>query len=75
MVLNLLKAVTWPLVLAHPLCSLEGLMLKWELQYSSHLMRRADSLEKTLMLGKTEVRRRRGDRGQDDWMASKTQWT
>ena len=50
-------------------------MLKWELQYSSHLMRRADSLEKTLMLGKTEVRRRRGDRGQDDWMASKTQWT
>ena len=35
-------------------------MLKWKLQYSGHLMRRADSLEKTLMLGKTEGRRRRG---------------
>ena len=41
-------------------CSLEGLMLKLKLQYFSHLMRRADSLEKTLMLGKTEGRRRRG---------------
>ena len=41
-----------------PGCSLEGLMLK--LQYFGHLMRRADSLEKTLMLGKTEGRRRRG---------------
>ena len=40
--------------------SLEGLMLKLELQYFSHLMRRADSLEKTLMLGKIEGRRRRG---------------
>ena len=40
--------------------SLEGLMLKWKLQYFDHLMRRADSLEKTLMLGKTEGRRRRG---------------
>ena len=39
---------------------LEGLMLKLKLQYSGHLMRRADSLEKTLMLGKTEGRRRRG---------------
>ena len=38
--------------------SLEGLMLKLKLQYFSHLMRRADSLEKTLMLGKNEVRRR-----------------
>ena len=43
-----------------PGCSLEGLMLKLKLQYFSHLMRRADSLEKTLMLGKTEGRRRRG---------------
>ena len=43
-----------------PRCSLEGLMLKLKLQYFSHLMRRADSLEKTLMLGKTEGRRRRG---------------
>ena len=39
---------------------LEGLMLKLKLQYFGHLMRRADSLEKTLMLGKTEGRRRRG---------------
>ena len=41
-------------------CSLEGMMLKLKLQYFGHLMRRADSLEKTLMLGKTEGRRRRG---------------
>ena len=40
--------------------SLEGLMLKLTLQYFGHLMRRADSLEKTLMLGKIEGRRRRG---------------
>ena len=43
-----------------PGCSLEGLMLKLELQYFGHLMQRADSLEKTLMLGKIEGRRRRG---------------
>ena len=43
-----------------PGCSLEGLMLKLKLQYFDHLMRRADSLEKTLMLGKIEGRRRRG---------------
>ena len=43
-----------------PGCSLEGLMLKLKLQYFGHLMRRADSLEKTLMLGKIEGRRRRG---------------
>ena len=42
-----------------PGCSLEGLMLKLKLQYFGHLMRRADSLEKTLMLGKIEGRRRR----------------
>ena len=41
-------------------CSLEGLMLKVKLQYFGHLMQRADSLEKTLMLGKFEGRRRRG---------------
>ena len=41
-----------------PECSLEGLMLKLKLQYSGHLMRRADSFEKTLMLGKIEGRRR-----------------
>ena len=43
-----------------PGCSLEGLMLKLKLQYFGHLMRRADSFEKTLMLGKIEGRRRRG---------------
>ena len=43
-----------------PGCSLEGLMLKLKLQYFDHLMLRADSLEKTLMLGKIEGRRRRG---------------
>ena len=43
-----------------PEYSLEGLMLKLKLQYSGHPMRRADSLEKTLMLGKIEGRRRRG---------------
>ena len=43
-----------------PECSLEGLMLKLKLQYFGHLMRRTDSLEKNLMLGKTEGRRRRG---------------
>ena len=43
-----------------PGCSLEGLILKLKLQYLGHLIRRADSFEKTLMLGKIEVRRRRG---------------
>ena len=43
-----------------PECSLEGLMLKPKLQYFGHLMRKADSFEKTLMLGKIECRRRRG---------------
>ena len=43
-----------------PVCSLEGLMLKLKLRYFGHLMRRADSFEKTLMLGKIEGRRRRG---------------
>ena len=44
----------------NPKCSLEGLMLKLKLQYFGHLMRRADSLEKTLMLEKIEGRRKRG---------------
>ena len=43
-----------------PGCSLEGLMLKLKLQYFGHLMRRTDSFEKTLMLGKIEGRRRKG---------------
>ena len=57
-----------------PGCSLEGLMLKLKLQYFGHLMWRADSLEKTLMMGGiggTEG----DDRGWDGWMASPTQWT
>ena len=44
----------------NPECSLEGLMLKLKLQYFGHLMQRTDTLEKTLMLGKTEGRRGRG---------------
>ena len=43
-----------------PECSLEGMMLKLKVQYFGHLMRRADSFEKTLMLGKIEGRKRRG---------------
>ena len=55
-----------------PGCSLERLMLKLKLQYFGHLMRRADSFEKTLMLGKIESGRRGDDRGGDGWMASPT---
>ena len=54
---------------------LEGLMLKLKLQYFGHLMRRTDSLEKILMLGKIEGRNRGDDRGWSGWMASPTQWT
>ena len=59
-----------------PEYSLEGLMLKLNLQYFGHLMQKTDSLEKTLMLGKIEGRGREGDDGGwDGWMASLTQWT
>ena len=51
-----------------PGCSLEGLMLKVKLQYFSHLMCRADSLEKTLILGKVEGRRRRRGRQKMRWL-------
>ena len=54
---------------------LEGLMLKLKLQYFGHLMRRTDSFEKTLMLGKTESRRRRRWQKWGGWMASPTRWT
>ena len=54
---------------------LEGLMLKLKLQYFGYLMPRASSLEKTLMLGNIEGKRRRGDKGWDSWMVSLTQWT
>ena len=55
--------------------SLEWLMLKLKLQDFGHLMQRADSLEKTLMLGKIEGERREANRGWDGWMASLTWWT
>ena len=58
-----------------PEYSLEGLMLKLKLHYFCHLRIRADSLEKTLMLGRIEGGRRRDDRGWAGWMASLTQWT
>ena len=59
-----------------PGCSLAGLILKLKLQYFGHLMQRADSFEKTLMLGKTEGRRRRGQqRMRWGWMTSRTRWT
>ena len=58
-----------------PEYSLEWLMLKLKFQYFGHPIRRSDSLEKTLMLGKIEGRRRRDDRGWDGWMISPTQWT
>ena len=57
----------------NPEYSLEGLMLK--LQYFGHLMPRAYSLEKTLMLGKIEGKKRRGWQRMRYWMASLTQWT
>ena len=56
----------------NPEYSSEGLMLKLKDQYFGHLMRRVNSLEKTLMPGKIESRRRRG---WDGWIASLTQWT
>ena len=58
-----------------PEYSLEGLMLKLKLQYFGHLIRRADSLEKTLMLGKIEAGGEGDDKGWDGWMASLTWWT
>ena len=59
----------------NPEYSLERLRLRLNLQYFGYLMWRADSLEKTLMVGKTEGRRRRGNRRWDGWMASPTPWT
>ena len=58
-----------------PWDSLEGLMLKLKLQYFAHVMWRADSLEKTLMLGKIGGRGEGDNRGWDGWMASPNQWT
>ena len=58
-----------------PGCSLEGMMLKLKLQYFGHLMRRVDSLEKTLMLERLGAGREGDDKGWDGWMASPTRWT
>ena len=58
-----------------PGCSLEGLMLKLKLQSFGHLMWRADSCEKTLMLERLRAGREGDDRGWDGWMASPAQWT
>ena len=58
-----------------PEYSLEGLMLKLKLQYFGHLLQKANSLKKTLMLGKIEGRRRKDDRRWDGCMASPTRWT
>ena len=58
-----------------PQFSLKGLILKLKLQYFGYLMWRSNSLEKTLMLGKIEGKRRRDDIGWDGWMALLTQWT
>jgi len=55
-----------------PGCSLEGLMLKLKLQFFGHLMRRADSFEKTLMLGKIDGRRRKGQQRMK-WLDGTTQ--
>ena len=57
-----------------PEYSLKGLMLKLKLQYFRYLMRRTDSFEKTLKLGKIKVGGEGEDRGWDGWMASSTQW-
>ena len=59
----------------NPKYFLRGLMLRLKLQYLGHLMWRANSFEKTLMLGKIEGRRRRDNGGWAGWMASLTWWT
>ena len=58
-----------------PGCSLEGLMLKLKLQYFGHLMRRADSLKKTLILERLRAGGKGDGREWDGWMASPTRWT
>ena len=58
----------------NPEYSSERLMLKLKFQYFGHLMQRAESFEKTLMLGNIEGEDDGDDRGQDGWMASLNQW-
>ena len=64
---SILKEIT-------PGCSLEGMILKLKLHYLGHLMRRVDSMEKTLMLGGLGARGEGDDRGWDGWMALLTWW-
>ena len=59
----------------NPEYSLEGLMLRLKFQYFGHLMRRTDSFEKTLRMGKIEGGRKRGRQRCNSWMASPTKWT
>ena len=65
---SILKAI-------NPDYSLQGLMLKLKLEYFGHLIRKTDSFEKTLMLGKIEAGGEGDDRGCNGWIASPTQWT
>ena len=70
-----LLRVPWTAKEISPGCYLEGMMLKLKLQYFGHLMRRVDSLEKTLMLGGLGAGGKRNNRGWDGWMPSPTWWT
>ena len=72
---SLLRLSNQSILKISPGCSLEELMLKLKLQYFGHLMRRVDSLEKSLMLGGIGGRRRRGPQRMRCWMASPTEWT
>ena len=70
---NVLVCLQSVLMEINPDYSLERLLLKLKLQYFGHLMQRADSLEKTLMLGKIDGKRRTGQQRMRCWMASPTQ--
>ena len=71
----LTNEVRWSICHFHLGYSLEGLMLKLKLQYFGHLMRRTDSLEEMLMLGRLKAGGEEDDKGWDGWMASPTRWT
>ena len=71
----LTNGVRWSICHFHLGYSLEGLMLKLKLQYFGHLMRRTDSLEEMLMLGRLKAGGEEDNKGWDGWMASPTRWT
>ena len=71
----LTNEVRWSICHFHLGYSLEGLMLKLKLQYFGHLMRRTDSLEEMLMLGRLKAGGEEDNKGWDGWMASLTRWT